>query len=64
MPPTIEDLERRLRDRKTETEEAIQKRLQTAQAELLTKDLYDYVIVNENGKSDEACKKLYNIMTK
>ena len=33
-PPSMEVLEARLRDRKTDTEEAIQKRLQTAKGEL------------------------------
>lgn len=33
-PPSIEELERRLRGRKTETEESLQKRLTTASIEL------------------------------
>lgn len=34
MPPSIEELERRLRERNTENEEALQKRLQTARREI------------------------------
>lgn len=33
-PPTMNELERRLRDRKTETEDSLQKRLDTARREL------------------------------
>lgn len=34
MPPSIEELERRLRARNTEEEEALQKRLETARREI------------------------------
>jgi len=33
-PPSLEELEKRLRDRKTETEESLQQRLNTAKIEL------------------------------
>ncbi|PSN47201.1 hypothetical protein C0J52_07864 [Blattella germanica] len=34
MPPSMEELERRLRDRGTESEESLQKRLNTAKSEI------------------------------
>lgn len=34
LPPSIKELERRLRGRNTETEESLQKRLNTAQTEI------------------------------
>lgn len=34
MPPSLEELERRLRARNTESEESLQKRLETARREL------------------------------
>ena len=63
-PPSLEMLEKRLRDRGTETEEAIQKRLNTAKEEMLTQDEYDHIIINEDGKQEEAMEELYNIMNK
>ncbi|KAL6820031.1 guanylate kinase [Trichoderma camerunense] len=50
-PPNFEELETRLRNRSTETEESIEKRLQQAKQELEqaeTPGLYDMVLVNEN----------------
>ena len=47
LPPTLQELERRLRDRKTEDEEAIQNRLAVANKELENISEYDYVIVND-----------------
>ena len=64
MPPSIEALETRLRNRGTETMEAIQKRLITAETEIKEKDIYDYIIVNEHGKEQEAFQKVYEIISK
>lgn len=47
-PPSIEELERRLRGRNTETEEQINKRLDTALLELSAKMEYDVQLVNED----------------
>lgn len=46
LPPSVEELENRLRGRGTEDEETIQKRLATAKAELQKADQYDYSVVN------------------
>ena len=53
--PSIAELERRLRDRHTETEEALRTRLANAVKELGLKAEYDYVIVNDdlNTASEE-----------
>lgn len=62
-PPSMEELERRLRDRKTEQEDAIQKRLQRAQLELDYGSVpgnFDLVIVNDNV--DKASKELNDFM--
>ncbi|KAF4800222.1 Guanylate kinase [Turdus rufiventris] len=51
QPPSIEILEKRLRDRKTETEESLQKRLTAARVDLeLSKEpgLFDLVIINDD----------------
>lgn len=48
LPPSLEELEKRLRGRGTEDEETIQKRLETARVELREADRYDYNVVNED----------------
>ena len=47
LPPSLEELEKRLRYRNTEDEETIQKRLAVARQEMETARDYDYVIVND-----------------
>lgn len=44
----MEVLEKRLRDRKTDSEEVIQTRLKNAETELKYENKYNYTIVNEN----------------
>ena len=48
-PPSMIELERRLRGRKTETEDAIQRRLANAAREMTAWREYDYVIVNDEA---------------
>jgi guanylate kinase len=47
-PPSMEELERRLRGRGTETEERIRLRLETADWELEQREWFDHVIVNDD----------------
>ncbi|ABD00807.1 guanylate kinase [Thermostichus sp. MS-CIW-21] len=47
-PPSLEELERRIRERGQDSEASIQRRLQQARKELDAKDEFDYVIVNDN----------------
>ena len=47
-PPTWEELERRLRNRATETESEIQTRLTTARRELEAANEFDFQLVNED----------------
>lgn len=61
-PPSMEELERRLRYRNTESEEKIAARLRRALEEMKYADSYDYVLVNDNV---EACtEQIYQIFTK
>jgi guanylate kinase len=55
-PPSMDELERRLRGRATETEERIRLRLETAAWELEQKDWFDHVVVNDDLEraSDEV----------
>lgn len=47
-PPSVEELERRLKLRKTESQEVIEKRLQWAKKELEAQSSYDYLIINDD----------------
>jgi len=62
MPPSVEELERRLRGRGTETEEKIQGRLKTALEEMKYADRYDHIVVND--ELDKAVSELLEIMGK
>lgn len=46
MPPTMEELERRLRGRGTDSAETIARRLEAACTEMRQVDQFDYVIIN------------------
>ena len=48
MPPSFEELERRLRARGTETEESILRRLANAKGEMEHAGEYDHIIVNDD----------------
>ena len=61
IPPSYEELEKRLRGRGTETEAQIQGRLQTAINEARAADFYRYIIVNDNLET--AVNELDAIMT-
>lgn len=59
-PPSIEELERRLRGRNTETEEAIQKRLKMVKIELERSKNYDYIVIND--EVSKAAAKILEII--
>lgn len=61
-PPDGETLERRLRNRGTETEEVIKWRLARAKEEILLLPKYDYSVVNEDGKISECASLIYDII--
>lgn len=60
IPPSLAELEIRLRTRNTDTEENILKRLERAKSELNEKETYDYVVVNES--IDAAAQEIIKIM--
>ena len=47
MPPSFDALERRLRGRSKDSEEAIQRRLEVARQEVAAFAEYDYMVVND-----------------
>lgn len=48
VPPSFEELERRIRGRRTEAEEVVKERLDKARKEIATKDEYKYVVENDD----------------
>ncbi len=59
-PPSLKELERRLRGRGTDTERAIEARLIRAQQEFAEADFYDYLIINDDA--DKAARELNAII--
>ena len=47
-PPSLDELKRRLTDRGTESDDAIEDRLARLEYELSQKDKYDYVVINDD----------------
>lgn len=47
-PPSIEELEKRLRNRKTDSEEKIKERLAKASRELAYQDQFDEILINDD----------------
>jgi guanylate kinase len=60
LPPSMAELERRLRGRGTESEEVVARRLAAATEEIRQAALFDYVIIN--GEFSEALKQLQSIV--
>jgi guanylate kinase len=60
LPPSMQELERRLRTRGTDSEEVIQSRMARANAEISHWAEYDYVLINNDA---EKCRELvHNIL--
>lgn len=60
IPPSLDELRRRLVGRGTDTERAIEARLIRARQEYAEADFYDYIIINDDP--DRAAKELAAIM--
>lgn len=63
MPPSYEYLEKRLVNRETDTPVVIKQRLVTAQRELENLLDWDYLVVNEEGKLNEAAEEVVAIIS-
>jgi len=54
VPPSMEELERRLLSRSTDSQETIKLRIKNASVELAYAGIYDYVIVNDSLETAES----------
>jgi guanylate kinase len=61
--PLEEELVRRLKRRKTETPEGLQRRIATAREEMKRLEDFDYVVVNRHGHLDETVETIAAIIT-
>lgn len=62
LPPDMKELERRLKERNTESPEVIKKRIAKARREIKKLDMFDYVVVNDDLKV--AIKEVKDIIKK
>ena len=62
MPPDAKTLRGRLHSRGTDSEDVINKRLGMALKEIEFFPRYEYFVVNEDGKAEEAAKKILGII--
>ncbi|MDD5066164.1 MAG: guanylate kinase [bacterium] len=62
IPPSLEELERRLKARGTEKDEDVKMRLENAKSEMEFKKYYDYILVNDSVEG--VVKKIIDIINK
>jgi guanylate kinase len=60
LPPSMEELERRLRHRRTDSEEVVRRRMDRAAAEMSHWAEYDYVLINNDA--EKCCELVHNIL--
>ncbi|MGB2696051.1 MAG: guanylate kinase [Dehalococcoidia bacterium] len=61
-PPSLDELEERLRGRALDDEAALHRRLDTAEEELARSSTFDHVVVNERDNIDDAVEQVLEIM--
>jgi guanylate kinase len=62
MPPSMEDLARRLKERGSESEASLERRRRDAEHWIAQADEYDHVVVNETGHPEEAAERIWEII--
>ncbi|MCX7337837.1 MAG: guanylate kinase [Alphaproteobacteria bacterium] len=60
LPPSVEELEKRLRKRGSDSEDVLSKRMQSASADISHWAEYDYVIINR--QFDKSVQRIYSIL--
>ncbi len=61
-PPSIAELERRLRQRKTDSAEQLARRLRSAREEMAEISWFDYVVQNETDAIEDTVERIVEIM--
>jgi len=64
MPPSRSVLRKRLKERGVNSAEDMKRRLKAAQGEIQEAGLFDYVVVNEEGRLDDAVREVSEIFAK
>jgi guanylate kinase len=62
VPPSLDELRRRLVGRATEVSEALERRWHNAAYELLHQDEYDHVVTNHTGQADQTAQEIEAII--
>ena len=62
-PPSMEELERRLRQRRSESDRDLALRLRKAEEEMKSLPLFDHVLTSYEGKLDEVISEIQAIVT-
>jgi guanylate kinase len=62
VAPSLDELMQRLKDRATEREEDLERRMATARAEMKRLPEFDYVVVNPQGHLDDAVERIMAII--
>jgi guanylate kinase len=60
LPPSMKELERRLRNRRTDSDEVIRRRMDRAATEISHWAEYDYVLINNDAQ--KCCELAHNIL--
>lgn len=63
-PPSFDFLEKRLVNRNSDSAEVIAERLRVAKIELQNIDQWDHVVMNDEGKLEDAAKEVIDIIEK
>ena len=61
-PPDMEELEKRLRTRKSETESDLEQRIQTAFSEMASQSEFDHVVVNHTNSLEVTVRNIERII--
>lgn len=62
VPPSLDELRRRLVGRATEVSDALERRWHNAAYELLHQDQYDHVVTNHTGQADHTAEEIEAII--
>ncbi|MDJ0626005.1 MAG: guanylate kinase [Candidatus Caenarcaniphilales bacterium] len=61
-PPSLATLQKRLKERSTESDEKVKSRIKKSEQELKEANWFDHVVINEEGKIDQTCQQVIEII--